>query len=59
MGKSVENPKKYIISCRVNDDEMEVLQRLADGAGTNISGLLRRSLTLLEEKFGPASSQAA
>ena len=37
----------------------EALQRLADGAGTNISGLLRSSLTLLEEKFGPTTSHAA
>jgi hypothetical protein len=59
MGKSVDSPKKYIISCRVDDTEMEALQRLADGAGTNISGLLRNSLPLLEEKFGPTASHAA
>jgi uncharacterized protein (DUF1778 family) len=44
MGKSVENPKKNIISCRVNDREMQVLQELAKKAGTNISGLMRKSL---------------
>lgn len=49
MGKSVENPKKYIISCRINDHEMETLQALAEAQGTSISNLLRRSLDLLEE----------
>ena len=49
MGKSVENPKKYIISCRINDQEMETLQALAEAQGTSISNLLRRSLNLLEE----------
>ena len=51
MGKSVENPKKFIISCRVNDEEMEVLSKLAEQSGTNISGLLRQSLNILEEEF--------
>ncbi len=49
MGKSVDNPKKYIISCRVNDDELQTLQEMAKTAGTNISSLLRLSLNLLEE----------
>jgi len=49
MGKSVENPKRFIISCRVNDDELQVLQEMAKAAGTNISTLLRQSLNLLEQ----------
>ncbi len=49
MGKSVENPKKYIISCRISDQELENLQALAKAQGTSISTLLRRSLNLLEE----------
>ena len=48
MGKSVENPKKYIISCRVDDQEMQILLELARSARTNISNLLRRSIDLLE-----------
>lgn len=48
MGKSVENPKKYIISCRVDDQEMQILRKLARSAGTNISNLLRRSIDLLD-----------
>lgn len=49
MGKSVEKPKKYVISCRIDDQELEQLRRLALQAGTNISGLLRRTLNLLAE----------
>lgn len=44
MGKSVENPKKFIVSCRINDREMEQLKKIAEQSGTNISNLLRRSL---------------
>ncbi len=52
MGRPVENPKKYIISCRINDDEMQVLQDLARRADTSISTLLRRSLDLLQQETG-------
>jgi len=50
VGKSIENPKKYIISCRVDDQEIQILRELARSAGTNISNLLRRSIDLLERK---------
>jgi len=46
MGKSVKNPKRFIISCRVNDEEMQVLQDRAKQAGTNISKMLRESLDI-------------
>jgi uncharacterized protein (DUF1778 family) len=52
MGKTVENPKKYIISCRVNDEEMQILQDLARKSGTNISDLMRQSLNILAEAHG-------
>ena len=48
MGKTVENPKKNIVSCRVDDDEMQVLQELARHADLSISMLLRHSLDLLQ-----------
>lgn len=47
MGKTVENPKKYIISCRINDEEMQVLQDLSKEHGTSISTLLRQTLQML------------
>jgi hypothetical protein len=49
MGKSVQNPKKFIISCRVNDQEMELLQQLANQSGLSISNLLRQTLNFGEE----------
>ncbi|NIQ96917.1 MAG: ribbon-helix-helix protein, CopG family [Desulfuromonadales bacterium] len=58
MGKSVENPKKFIISCRVDDKEMDVLQSLAQERGVSISTLLRNSLTLLENNPGAHPSHA-
>jgi len=48
MGKSVKDPKRFIISCRVSDEEMQVLQDRARETGTNISNLLRRSLEIGE-----------
>ncbi len=47
MGKSVEKPKKHIISCRIDDQEMERLQKIARQSGTSISGLMRKTLTML------------
>jgi len=50
MGKAVKNPKRFIISCRVDDKEMVILQERAKACGTNISNLLRDSLDIsLEE----------
>lgn len=48
MGKSVRNPKKHIISCRVNEVEMEVLQHMAEEYGSSISELLRQTLFQLD-----------
>jgi len=59
MGKSVENPKKFIISCRVDDTEMQTLLEKAKATGTNISALLRRSLDLLDQDNGRASTFSA
>ncbi len=52
MGKSVENPKKFIVSCRISDDEMEQLKKVAKQSGTNISNLLRRCLLGLTKVEG-------
>lgn len=49
MGRSVENPKKHIISFRVDDCEIVTLRRLARASNTNISNLVRRSLDLQDE----------
>ena len=47
MGKTVKNPKKHIVCCRVNDQEMLALQDLSDNSETSISARLRQSLLQL------------
>jgi hypothetical protein len=48
MGRKAENAKKFIISCRVNNEEIDQLQCLAREQGTNVSDLMRKSLILLQ-----------
>ena len=52
MGKRAENAKKFIISCRVDNQEMDQLQNLAKESGNSISDLLRKSLVLLQSNSG-------
>lgn len=52
MGKRAENAKKFIISCRVNNQEMDQLQNLAKESGNSISDLLRKSIDLLQDNSG-------
>ena len=51
MGRAVSQPKKYIVSCRINGSEMETLNKIAQEAGTNISDLLRQSIFRLEQEL--------
>ena len=48
MAKVAANPKKFIISCRVDDFEMGILRKRAQQAGVSITKLLRSSLELSE-----------
>ena len=50
MGRKAENAKKFIISCRVNHEEMDQLQNLAREQGASISDLLRKSLLALHNE---------
>jgi hypothetical protein len=59
MGKSVKNPKKHIVSCRVNEGEMETLQHLTEESGISISDLLRQSLLQLCDQPHGNTQQAA
>lgn len=49
MGKCVENPKRSIISCRVDDRELEAIQELSRRTGIKVSDLVRHTLLLLED----------
>lgn len=46
MGRSSSNPKKFIISFRVNDREMRALHERAQKSGVSITRLMRQSLDL-------------
>lgn len=59
MGKTVDNPKKYIISCRINDEELQVLQNIAKQSDVSISTLLRQSLLAIQENLGCHSKAGA
>jgi hypothetical protein len=58
MGKRAENAKKFIISCRVNNQEMDQLQSLAQESGNSISDLLRKSLVMLQNTDNGAQLSA-
>jgi hypothetical protein len=51
MGRHNPNPKKFIISCRVNAREMRTLQERAEEAGLSITMLLRQSLDLQAQEL--------
>ena len=51
MGRRAANAKKFIVSCRVNTEEMDFLQRVANKSGSSISDLLRKSLLDLENSL--------
>lgn len=47
MGKKKENAKKNIISCRIDDIEMDLLKQCANRDGVSITEVLRHSINLL------------
>ncbi len=47
MGKKKENAKKNIISCRIDDNEMNMLKQCASKDGVSITEVLRHSINLL------------
>ncbi len=49
MGRKAANAKKFIVSCRVNTEEMDLLQNLAKESNSSISDLLRKSLLGLQQ----------
>ena len=58
MGKRAENAKRFIISCRVSNQEMDQLQNLAKESGDSISDLLRKSLVMLKNTGNNAQLSA-
>lgn len=54
MGRTTNDRKKHIVSCRVNDREMAVLRREAMKSGLSITMLLRQSLNLSQQEASRA-----
>jgi hypothetical protein len=50
MGRRAINAKKFIVSCRVNNEEMDLLQSIAKETDSSISDLLRKSLLALHNE---------
>lgn len=48
MAKKKENSKKFIVSCRVDNHEMDILKERADRDGVSITQLLRACLNFVE-----------
>lgn len=49
MGRTSIKPKKFVISCRVNYEEMRDLQERAEEYGISITTLMRKCLELPEQ----------
>jgi len=50
MSRYSVDPVRHVISFRVTEDEKELLQELVSATGMNISTLLRKSISLLEDR---------
>lgn len=50
MGRRTVNAKKFIVSCRVSNEEMDLLQSIAKESDSSISELLRKSLLVLHDE---------
>ncbi len=48
MAKMKENSKRFIVSCRVDNQEMDILKERADRDGVSITQLLRNCLDFVE-----------
>lgn len=44
MGKKLEHPKSHIVSCRINNNEMEILKKAARQSSLSVSEFLRSCL---------------
>jgi len=50
MSRYSVDPVKHVISFRVTEDEKVILEELVSATGMNISTLLRKSISLLEDR---------
>ncbi len=50
MARIPKEQKTFVVSCRVSSEEMRNLKELATGRGISISDLLRKGLSLAQQK---------
>lgn len=52
MGAMKENPRYNVVSIRVSDDELEVLQEVSKATCKSISEIMREAMSLLQTQGG-------
>ncbi len=52
MGAMKENPRYNVVSIRVSDDELEVLQEVSKATSRSISEVMREAMSLIRAKGG-------
>ncbi len=52
MGAMKENPRYNVVSIRVSDDELEVLQEVSRATSKSISEIMREAMSLLRAEGG-------
>lgn len=57
MAKVKKESKKFIVSCRINDDEMYLLRLRANSEGVSITQLLRNCLNFAENEVRKQSPE--
>jgi hypothetical protein len=50
MGAMKENPRYNVVSIRVSDDELEVLQEVSKETRKSISQIMREAMSLIQSK---------
>lgn len=49
MGRKKEKTKKNIVSCRIDDNEMDMLKQCASREGVSITEVMRQSINCLSQ----------
>jgi len=50
MGKMSENPRNYVISMRISDEERETLEVIMVATKKSVSDLMREAIELVKSK---------
>ena len=50
MARQSDDPVRHIVTFRVNSEEKEILEQLAEKSGRSLSGFMREKLQLIREQ---------